>query len=78
VTKPTILNPAPTTVLVYGYALRALEQEVARLGLTGIALHVFGHNTQAQSLYRKLGYETTNINLFKPIRREYRDDTGSG
>jgi len=59
-------------------ALRALEQEVARLGLAGIALHVFGHNTQAQSLYRKLGYETTNINLFKPIRREHRDDVGSG
>lgn len=52
-------------------ALRALEQEVARLGLAGIALHVFGHNTQAQALYRKLGYETTNINLFKPVRREH-------
>lgn len=54
-------------------ALRALEQEVARLGLAGIALHAFGHNTQAQTLYRKLGYETTDINLFKPVTREHQD-----
>lgn len=57
-------------------ALRALEQEVVRLGLAGIALHVFGHNTQAQALYRKLGYETTNINLFKPVTREHQDADG--
>lgn len=54
-----------------GHAYRAfkdLEAEVARLGLAGIALHVFGHNKVAQALYKKLGYEPTNINLFKPVR----------
>lgn len=48
-------------------AFQALEQEVARLGLSGIALHVFGHNHAAQALYVKLGYVATNINMFKPV-----------
>ncbi len=48
-------------------ALIALEEEVRKLGLSGIALHVFGHNTGAQALYAKLGYQPTNISLFKPI-----------
>ena len=36
-------------------------------GLSGIALHVFGHNREARALYRKLGYVATNINLYKPV-----------
>ena len=48
-------------------ALLALEHEARRLGLTGVALHVFGHNTTAQALYAKLGYSPTNINLFKSL-----------
>jgi ribosomal protein S18 acetylase RimI-like enzyme len=48
-------------------ALQALEVEIKRLGLSGIALQVFGHNTVAQALYSKLGYEVTNINLFKSV-----------
>lgn len=48
-------------------AFGALEDEVRRLGLAGIALHVFGHNTGAQALYAALGYRTTNINLYKPL-----------
>lgn len=53
-----------------GHARRAfvaLEDEVRRLGLSGIALHVFGHNTGARSLYDALGYQPTNISLFKPL-----------
>ena len=53
-----------------GHAMRAfkdLEAEVQGLGLSGIALHVFGHNAPAQALYAKLGYEPTNISLFKPL-----------
>jgi ribosomal protein S18 acetylase RimI-like enzyme len=53
-----------------GHATRAfedLEDEVQRLGLSGIALHVFGHNAGARALYTKLGYEPTNISLFKPL-----------
>ncbi|HPE00661.1 MAG TPA: GNAT family N-acetyltransferase [Burkholderiaceae bacterium] len=48
-------------------AFKALEQEAAGLGLSGIALHVFGHNHGAQALYAKLGFVATNINLFKPL-----------
>jgi len=48
-------------------AFRALEDEVRRLGLSGIALHVFGHNAGAQALYAKLGFTPTNISLFKSV-----------
>ena len=54
-----------------GHASRAffaLEDELRRLGLSGVALHVFGHNPGAQALYAKLGYRPTNINMFKEIR----------
>ena len=53
-----------------GHALRAfmaLEREAARLGLSGIALHVFGHNHGAHALYVKLGYVATNISMFKQL-----------
>jgi len=53
-----------------GYATQAftaLEKVVRQLGLSGISLHVFGHNTAAQALYRKLGYKATNIVMFKEI-----------
>ena len=53
-----------------GHAYRAflaLEDEVRKLGLSGIALHVFGYNAGAQSLYAKLGFQPTNISLFKSV-----------
>jgi ribosomal protein S18 acetylase RimI-like enzyme len=53
-----------------GHAHRAficLEEEVKRLGLAGIALHVFGTNTSAQALYTKLGFHPTNISLYKAV-----------
>jgi ribosomal protein S18 acetylase RimI-like enzyme len=53
-----------------GHAFRAflaLEAEVQKLGLSGIALHVFGGNTSAQALYAKLGFQPTNISLFKSV-----------
>lgn len=49
------------------HAFEALEEEVRSLGLSGIALHVFGHNAGAQALYAKLGYRPTNINMFKKV-----------
>jgi ribosomal protein S18 acetylase RimI-like enzyme len=55
-----------------GYATRALlalEDKVRSLGLSGIALHVFGHNTGAHALYVKLGYQTTNMSMFKAIEK---------
>jgi ribosomal protein S18 acetylase RimI-like enzyme len=51
-------------------AFAALEAQVAGRGLSGIGLHVFGHNEAARALYAKLGYEPTNINLFKKIARQ--------
>lgn len=53
-----------------GHAMRALaaaEDEARGLGLRGIGLHVFGHNIGARALYEKLGYQPTNINMFKPL-----------
>jgi RimJ/RimL family protein N-acetyltransferase len=53
-----------------GFALQAmtrLEEEARRLQLGSIRLHVFGHNTAARPLYEKLGYEPTNINMFKRL-----------
>lgn len=51
-----------------GYALQALarlEDEAKKLGMSGIALHVFGHNQAARALYEKAGFEITNINMRK-------------
>ncbi len=50
-------------------ALRALEAMLPALGLSGIALHVFGHNAAATALYEKLGYLPTNIMMFKDAGR---------
>ena len=54
-----------------GYATQAfaaLEAQAAARGLAGIALHVFGHNAAARALYDKLGFEPTNLSLFKRVR----------
>jgi ribosomal protein S18 acetylase RimI-like enzyme len=48
-------------------AFAAIERKALELGLSGVALHVFGHNPQAQALYVKLGYNTTNVNMFKTL-----------
>lgn len=48
-------------------ALLALEDRVKQIGLSGIALHVFGHNLGARALYAKLGFQPTNISLFKSV-----------
>ena len=55
-------------------ALEALEIEAAARGLAGIALQVFGHNLSARSLYSKLGYSPTNINLYKPLSAHAKSD----
>jgi hypothetical protein len=45
-------------------------------GLAGVALHVFGHNSSAQALYHKLGYQTTNISMFKTLVDRGGGDSG--
>ena len=48
-------------------AFAAIERKALELGVSGVALHVFGHNPQAHALYVKLGYITTNTNMFKAL-----------
>ncbi len=48
-------------------AMLELEEKVRALGITSLSLHVFGHNRVARSLYEKLGYEVTNVNMTKRI-----------
>lgn len=53
-----------------GYGKKAmllLEDEVKKLGLRHIGLHVFGHNKVARGLYENLGYEITNLNMEKVL-----------
>lgn len=53
-----------------GYAkqtLRALDEEARRRGVRKIGLHVFGHNTRAFELYKKMGYVVTDIQMSKEL-----------
>ena len=48
-------------------ALRALEDKVRSMGMTGIGLQVFGHNESAHRLYQRLGYLPVNFFMFKKL-----------
>ncbi|WP_426252179.1 GNAT family N-acetyltransferase [Paenibacillus pabuli] len=48
--------------------MEALEQKAVSLGVDRIGLHVFGHNVRASSLYRKMGYEVTDLTMYKEIK----------
>ena len=53
-----------------GYGKKAmllLEDEVKKLGLKHIGLHVFGHNKIARGLYESMGYKITNLNMEKVL-----------
>ncbi len=50
-------------------AMRLLESEALRHGLTSLGLHVFGHNRVAQRLYEKLGFAVTNISMTKTLEQ---------
>ncbi|WP_440113637.1 GNAT family N-acetyltransferase [Paenibacillus sp. QZ-Y1] len=47
--------------------MEALEQKALSLGVDRIGLHVFGHNVRASSLYRKMGYEVTDLTMYKDL-----------
>ena len=51
-------------------ALTALDQKLIELGAESVGLHVFGHNTTAFELYKKMGYKVTNINMRKIYKKE--------
>lgn len=48
-------------------ALQALDEEVKRVGLQRIGLHVFGHNRAAILLYEKAGYTASNITMVRNL-----------
>lgn len=47
--------------------MKLVEQEVKKLGLSEIGLHVFGFNAPAIALYKSLGYEVTDLMMAKQI-----------
>jgi ribosomal protein S18 acetylase RimI-like enzyme len=47
--------------------LLQLEKKAQELEADEIALQVFGHNYATRALYEKLGYETTNLYMAKPL-----------
>jgi ribosomal protein S18 acetylase RimI-like enzyme len=52
----------------YGtHALQAAEEWASKLGLQHLDLHVFGHNTGAQRLYHREGYEATRVYMTKSL-----------
>jgi ribosomal protein S18 acetylase RimI-like enzyme len=50
-------------------ALVALDEKLISMNVESVGLHVFGHNLVAQELYKKSGYEITNINMRKVLRK---------
>jgi ribosomal protein S18 acetylase RimI-like enzyme len=50
-------------------ALAALEAFALELGLSGVALNVFGSNAEAQALYRAAGYAVTSISMHRNALR---------
>jgi ribosomal protein S18 acetylase RimI-like enzyme len=52
----------------HGRSLMLLAERVSlEAGMRRLGLHAFAGNTPALSLYESLGYETTSVNLFKPL-----------
>jgi ribosomal protein S18 acetylase RimI-like enzyme len=48
-------------------ALRAIEDDARAMGCIGVQLHVFGGNAGARELYRKAGYEETDVMMLKRV-----------
>jgi len=49
-------------------AMIAFEEKTSELQINKLSLHVFGHNNIALELYKKIGYEITDINMSKKIK----------
>jgi ribosomal protein S18 acetylase RimI-like enzyme len=49
-------------------ALAALDQKLISMDSESVGLHVFAHNTVAQELYKKSGYQVTNIIMRKQLK----------
>jgi GNAT superfamily N-acetyltransferase len=62
-----MLDPA---VRGKGLGRRVMEwaaEDVRSKGFIKLGLHVFGHNKIARSLYESLGFETTNLVMYKNL-----------
>ena len=46
-------------------SLQALDEQLRSMGVESVALHVFAHNTIAFELYKKMGYQTTDLHMRK-------------
>lgn len=51
-----------------GLTLMAVEKKARELGASKISLHAFWHNQRAISLYKRVGYAVTSVNMSKRIR----------
>ena len=49
-------------------ALAALDEKLISMDVESVGLHVFAHNAIAQELYKKSGYEITNLIMRKTLR----------
>lgn len=50
-----------------GLPLMAVEKKARELGASNISLHAFWHNQRIVSLYKRVGYAVTSINMSKRI-----------
>ena len=51
-------------------ALMALDEILKSKDVESMGLHVFGHNANAFELYKKMGFEVTNINMRKYYKKK--------
>ena len=48
-------------------AMLLIEEKALEMGLKSLGLHVFAYNDVARSLYEKLGYEVSSLNMTKGL-----------
>jgi len=49
-------------------ALMALDEKLKSMNVESVRLHVFGDNTTAQELYKKMGFQITGIQMKKVLK----------
>jgi ribosomal protein S18 acetylase RimI-like enzyme len=56
--------------------MQALEARAREINATRIALHVFGHNRAARTLYENLGYEVMSLQMVKCVTPSWDEQDG--
>jgi ribosomal protein S18 acetylase RimI-like enzyme len=51
-------------------ALAAMDEKLKSMNVESVALHVFGDNIVAQELYKKAGFQITDIHMKKTLNQE--------